>query len=65
MVLVGDRGRRISEFKISLVYRASSRTMKATQRNHVSNKQTTTTNKNWKACAHEQKLLSVLLRDLQ
>jgi hypothetical protein len=35
------RGRQISEFKASLVYRVSSRTAKATQRNPVSkNKQT-------------------------
>jgi hypothetical protein len=33
------RGRRISEFKASLVYRVSSRTARATQRNPVSNKQ--------------------------
>jgi hypothetical protein len=45
---LGSRGRRISEFKVSLVYRVSSRTARATQRNPVSkqktkNKQTTTT----------------------
>jgi hypothetical protein len=35
-----DRGRRISEFKASLVYKVSSRTARATQRNPVSkNKQ--------------------------
>jgi hypothetical protein len=33
------RGRRISEFKASLVYRVSSRTARATQRNPVSKKQ--------------------------
>jgi hypothetical protein len=31
------RGRQISEFKASLVYRVSSRTARATQRNPVSN----------------------------
>jgi hypothetical protein len=31
-----SRGRRISEFKASLVYRVSSRTARATQRNPVS-----------------------------
>jgi hypothetical protein len=39
----GGRGRRISEFEASLVYRVSSRTARATQRNAVSknkNKQT-------------------------
>jgi hypothetical protein len=37
----GGRGRQISEFKASLVYRVSSRTAKATQRNPgLKNKQT-------------------------
>jgi hypothetical protein len=33
---LGGRGRQISEFKASLVYRVSSRTVKASQRNPVS-----------------------------
>jgi hypothetical protein len=33
---LGGRGRRISEFEVSLVYRVSSRTVRATQRNPVS-----------------------------
>jgi hypothetical protein len=33
---LGGRGRQISEFKTSLVYRVSSRTARATQRNPVS-----------------------------
>jgi hypothetical protein len=33
---LGCRGRQISEFKASLVYRESSRTARATQRNPVS-----------------------------
>jgi hypothetical protein len=33
---LGDRGRQISEFKASLVYRVSSRTARAIQRNPVS-----------------------------
>jgi hypothetical protein len=38
---LGGRGRQFSEFKASLVYRVSSRTARATQRNPVSkNKQT-------------------------
>jgi hypothetical protein len=38
---LGGRGRQISEFEASLVYRVSSRTAKAIQRNPVSrNKQT-------------------------
>ena len=36
---MGGRGRRISEFKASLVYRVSSRTARATQRNPVSKNQ--------------------------
>jgi hypothetical protein len=35
---LGGRGRRISEFETSLVYRVSSRTARATQRNPVSKK---------------------------
>jgi hypothetical protein len=35
---LGVRGRWISEFKASLVYRVSSRTARATQRNPVSEK---------------------------
>jgi hypothetical protein len=35
---LGGRGRRISEFKASLVYRVSSRTARATQRNPVKKK---------------------------
>jgi hypothetical protein len=36
---LGSRGSRISEFEASLVYRVSSRTARAIQRNPVSNKQ--------------------------
>jgi hypothetical protein len=36
---LGGRGRRISEFEASLVYRVSSRTTRAIQRNPVSKKQ--------------------------
>jgi hypothetical protein len=35
---LGGRGRRISEFEASLVYKVSSRTARATQRNTVSKK---------------------------
>jgi hypothetical protein len=35
---LGGRSRRISEFEASLVYKVSSRTAKATQRNPVSKK---------------------------
>jgi hypothetical protein len=36
---LGGRGRRISEFKASLVYKVSSRTARATQRNPASKNQ--------------------------
>ena len=43
---MGGRGTQISEFKVSLVYRVSSRIARATQRNNpVSEKTTTTTTK--------------------
>jgi hypothetical protein len=37
---LGGRGRWISEFKVSLVYRVSSRTARVTQRNPVSKTKT-------------------------
>jgi hypothetical protein len=39
---LGGRGRQISEFKASLVYKVSSRTARAIQRNPVSKKQSKT-----------------------
>jgi hypothetical protein len=45
---LGGRGRRISEFEASLVYRVSSRTARATQRNPVSKNPKKTKNKNKK-----------------
>jgi hypothetical protein len=42
---LGGRGRRISEFEASLVYRVSSRTARATQRNPVSKQTNKQTNK--------------------
>jgi hypothetical protein len=42
---LGGRGRWISEFKASLVYRVSSRTARAIQRNPVSEKTNKQTNK--------------------
>jgi hypothetical protein len=48
------RGRQISEFETSLVYRVSSRIARATQRNPVSKKQTTTTNKKPKPPKNKQ-----------
>jgi hypothetical protein len=50
----GGRGRQISEFEDSLVYKVSSRIARATQRNPVSekqtNKQTTTTKDRTSLC---------------
>jgi hypothetical protein len=40
---LGGRGRRIPEFEACLVYRASSRTARATQKNPISKKQNKTT----------------------
>jgi hypothetical protein len=40
---LGGRGRQISEFEVSLVYRVISRAARATQRNPDSEKQKTTT----------------------
>jgi hypothetical protein len=42
---LGGRGRWFSEFEASLVYRVSSRTARATQRNPVSKKKPKQTNK--------------------
>jgi hypothetical protein len=42
---LGGKSRQISEFKASLVYRVSSRTARATQRNPASKNKTTTERK--------------------
>jgi hypothetical protein len=42
---LGGRGKQISEFEASLVYKVSSRTAKATQRNPVSKNKNTQTNR--------------------
>jgi hypothetical protein len=50
---LGGRGRRISEFEASLVYKVSSRTARAIQRNPVSKKpKKTKTNKKCLAILH-------------
>jgi hypothetical protein len=51
---LGGRGRQISEFEASLVYRVSSRTDRATQRNPVSKK-------NQKPKTHTQKVALVMI----
>jgi hypothetical protein len=64
---LGSRGRQISEFEASLVYRVSSRTARATQRNPVSktqNKQTNKqTNKNKKTKGREHEFGSEVSRE--
>jgi hypothetical protein len=53
---LGGKGRQISEFEASLVYRVSSRTARATQRNPVSkNKTNKQTKKNKKKKEKEKK----------
>jgi hypothetical protein len=42
---LGSRGRQISEFEVSLVFRVSSRTARAIQRNPVSKKKNKNKNK--------------------
>jgi hypothetical protein len=46
----GGRGRRVSEFQDSLVYKVSSRTARAIQRNPVSKKQTNNPSKKPPTC---------------
>jgi hypothetical protein len=58
---LGGRGRRIFEFEASLVYRVSSRTARATQRNPVSKTKTKTKQKNKKVM---QDILALNLTDL-
>jgi hypothetical protein len=55
---LGGRGRQISEFEASLVYKVSSRTTRATQRNPVS-KNKTKQNKKTKKEAEPEGLLQV------
>jgi hypothetical protein len=45
---LGGRGRRISEFEASLIYKVRSRTARATQRNSVSKKKNKNKNKKTK-----------------
>jgi hypothetical protein len=56
---LGGRGRWISEFEASLVYRVSSRTARATQKNPVLKKQTKTNKQKepstWEEDCHEFK----------
>jgi hypothetical protein len=60
---LGGRGREISEFEASLVYRVSSRTARATQRNPVSKKQKKNKNKNKTAASQSAKFCEYQLND--
>jgi hypothetical protein len=51
---LGGRGRQISEFEASLIYRVSSRTARATQRNPVSKKKQTNKQKTNKQTKKKQ-----------
>jgi uncharacterized protein (UPF0332 family) len=55
---LGGRGRQISEFEASLVYRVSSRTARATQRNPVSKEKSTS--KLWTAEMIHRRIKNVL-----
>jgi hypothetical protein len=57
----GGRGRQISEFKASLVYKVSSRTARAIQRNPVSEKNKTKQNK--KTCLYNFEKLHLERRE--
>ena len=52
---MGGRGRQISEFEASLVYRVSSRTARVTQRNPVSKNKTHTYTQKQKAKPNQNK----------
>jgi hypothetical protein len=55
---LGSRGRQISEFGASLVYKVSSRTARAIQRNPVSKKQTNKqTNKEYRVSTYSPMVL--------
>jgi hypothetical protein len=58
---LGGRGRWISEFEASLVYKVSSRTAMATQRNPVLKKQNKQTNKKTKNKKHLDSFITLEL----
>jgi hypothetical protein len=63
---LGGRGRQISEFEASLVYKVSSRTARAIQRNPVSkNKNKNKTNKQTKLKLFERTALQIILSSQQ
>jgi hypothetical protein len=62
---LGGRGRQISEFEASLVYRVSSRTARATQRNPVLKTQKKKKKKNRKGIRGRQKMASTFVPGLK
>jgi hypothetical protein len=61
---LGGRGRRISEFEASLVYRVSSRTARVTQRNPVLKNKKQKIKKNKKRKKNKQKNLVLLAKSV-
>ena len=61
---MGGRGRWISEFEVSLVYRVSSRTARAIQRNPVSKNRKQKVKRGCSKMAHVVKALAANLVDL-
>jgi hypothetical protein len=55
---LGGRGRQVSEFEASLVYRVSSRTARATQRNRVSKEPKTNKQTKYINTAQKKRMLS-------
>jgi hypothetical protein len=58
---LGGRGRQISEFEASLVYKVSSRTARATQRNPVSKNQKNKTKQNKTTLKNQKNIRIVFL----
>jgi hypothetical protein len=59
---LGGRGRQISEFKVSLVYKVRSRTARAIQRNPVSKKKKHTNKHKNKKTNKKMTLIQILYR---
>jgi hypothetical protein len=55
---LGGRGKQISEFEASLVYKVSSRTARATQRNPVSKNEKQKTNKQTRIGKYSEALMA-------
>jgi hypothetical protein len=62
---LGDRGRRISEFKASLVYKVSSRAARAIQRNPVSKTKQNKTKQNKKYILYTERMYICLYTNIR